>query len=92
MIVRIMGEGQYTVPDALRHQLNLHDDAIGAAVAAGDQAAFASALAALLSQVRAAGTRLPDEELVASDVVLPSPSATIEEVGELSGDDGLISG
>ena len=92
MIVRIMGEGQYRVPDEHLRDFNVHDEALAAAVTAGDRAAFSSALAALLSYVRSAGTGLPDEELVASDLVLPSPSATIEEVAELSGDDGLIPG
>jgi len=92
MIVRIMGEGQYSVPDEHLREINVHDEALAAAVTAGDEANFSSALDALLSRVRAVGTRLPDEELVASDLVLPSPSATIEEVTELSGDDGLIPG
>jgi len=92
MIARIMGEGQYRVPDEQVAALNVHDDALAAAVTSGDAAAFSSALAELLSLVRSVGTRLPDEELVPSDVVLPSPSATIEEVTELSGDGGLIPG
>jgi hypothetical protein len=92
MIVRILGEGQYTVPDSHVGALNVHDEALGAAVAAGDEAAFQAALAALLAEVRSAGELLPDEELVPSDVILPSSSATIDEVRALSADDGLIPG
>ncbi len=92
MIVRILGEGQYTVPDSRIEALNVHDDALGAAVAAGDEAAFQAALDALLAEVRSSGQMLPDEELVPSDVILPSSSATIEEVSELSEEGGLIPG
>ncbi len=92
MIVRILGEGQYTVPDSQVASLNLHDDALGAAVAARDEHGFRVALEALLAEVRSAGQLLPDEELVPSDVILPSSSATIDEVVELSATDGLIPG
>ena len=92
MIIRILGEGQYTVPDSHVGSLNIHDDALGAAVAAGDEAGFRTALGALLDEVRSAGQLLPDEELVPSDVILPSSSATIDEVVELSAADGLIPG
>ena len=92
MIVRILGEGQYTVPDARLDALNVHDDALAAAVAAGDSMAFHAALDALLAEVRSAGESLPDAELVPSDVILPSSSATIDEVREMSSDDGLVPG
>jgi hypothetical protein len=92
MIVRILTEGQYTVPDGHLVALNVHDDALAAAVAAGDETAFHAALDALLAQVRSAGEPLPVDELVPSDVILPSASATIEEVRELSADDGLVPG
>ena len=39
-----------------------------------------------------AGRRLPDESLADSDLILPPSDATIEEVRELLGDDGLIPG
>jgi hypothetical protein len=92
MIVRILGEGQYTVADAHADALNVHDDALAAAVAAVDETAFHAALDALLAEVRSAGERLADDELVPSDVILPSSSATIDEVRELSADDGLVPG
>jgi len=88
MIVRIMGEGQYTVDDALLERLNELDDALEAALE--DGAAFPAALAALLDAVRAEGEVVPDEELVTSDVVLPSGDATVAEVRALLTDEGLI--
>ncbi len=59
MIIRIMGEGQYTVPDEVVERLNELDDALDAALA--DDQAFPSALAALLETVREEGEPLADE-------------------------------
>ena len=42
--------------------------------------------------VRASGTRLADDALVPSDVVLPGDDATIDDVRELLGDEGLVPG
>lgn len=88
MIVRIMGEGQFRVDDAVIERLNELDDALEAALQ--DEAAFPAALAALLDAVRAEATVVPDEELVTSDVVLPSADATVAEVQALLTDEGLI--
>ena len=55
---------------------------------------FVVGLAALLDAVRTAGTPLPDESLVDSDLILPPSDATIDEVRALLSDtdDGLIPG
>jgi hypothetical protein len=47
-------------------------------------------LHALLDKVRELGTPLPDDSLEPSELILPSPDATLEEVRELLSDDGLI--
>jgi hypothetical protein len=38
------------------------------------------------------GKPLPDDEIVPSDLVLPSADASLDEVRELLGDEGLIPG
>ena len=53
MIVRILGEGQYDVADDALARLNCLDNDLECAVEAGDEAAFAAALTALLDGVRA---------------------------------------
>jgi hypothetical protein len=88
MIIRIMGEGQFVVPDEVAVRLNELDDALEEALA--DEAAFPAALAALLDAVRAEGQPLADDELVTSDVVLPASEATVAEVRALLTDEGLI--
>ena len=92
MIIRILGEGQYDVADHALERLNELDAALETAVEAGDEAAFAAALTALHDGVRAAGTAHAPDSLDESDVILPPSGASIDEVRELLGDDGLIPG
>jgi len=92
VIVRILGEGQVEVPDGELDSLNDLDDALQRAVDGGDEEGFTQSLAALLSRVRDLGRPLPDDEIVASDLVLPSADASLAEVRELLGNDGLIPG
>jgi hypothetical protein len=92
MIIRVVGEGQFEVPDAHLEELNRLDDDLLKACDSGDEARFASTLEALITSVRAAGKELPADYLGASDLVLPGPDSTIEEVRGLLGDEGLIPG
>lgn len=92
MIVRILGEGQYDVDDATVSALNEHDAVLEAAVSAGDEAAFAAALAALLGAVRSSGTLHAVDSLDESDAILPPGDASLAEVKAMLDDDGLIPG
>jgi hypothetical protein len=90
VIVRIMGEGQLRLDDGALDQLNRLDDALGEAIDSGDDEKFRAALVTLLDAVRAAGTPVPDEELVDSDLVLPYAEAHVDEVRAMLTDEGLI--
>jgi hypothetical protein len=92
MIVRISGEGQFEVPEGHVTELNRLDEDLTRAVDSGDDAQFTAALEALLASVRGAGEELADDWIGPSDLVLPSPDATIHEVREVLGDEGLIPG
>ena len=92
MIVRILGEGQYDVSDAALDRLNALDAAVEAAIEIGDEAAFTTSLAALLDGVRSAGVPRDADTLDESDLILPPADASIAEVKDLLGDDGLIPG
>jgi hypothetical protein len=92
MIVRILGEGQFEVPDEQIDSLNALDGAVEDAVNAGDEDAFAAALGTLLDGVRSVGTPTADDSLEDSDLILPPADATIDEVQDLLNDDGLIPG
>jgi hypothetical protein len=92
VIVRILTEGQWEVPEDRIDGLNELDADLEKAVEAGDDESFSQALQALLQAVRTGGSRVPDDSLVDSDLILPPSDATIEEVRDLLGDDGLIPG
>lgn len=92
MIVRILGEGQLDVPQGELDSLNALDNELQAAVDGDDEEGFTQALVALLSRVREVGKPIADEEIVPSDLVLPSADASLAEVRELLGDEGLIPG
>jgi hypothetical protein len=90
MIVRIMGEGQVKLADSHLTELNKLDDALLAEVRNGDEDGFRRTFRALLAKVRELGEPLPDEALAPSELILPAPGATLEEVRALLKDDGLI--
>jgi hypothetical protein len=92
VIVRILGEGQFDVPEDAVTRLNELDSAVESAVDAGDEAALTTALTALHDAVRSAGTAHAPDSLDESDLILPPAGATIAEVRDLLGDDGLIPG
>ncbi|WP_055525934.1 PspA-associated protein PspAA [Streptomyces graminilatus] len=92
MIVRIMGEGQVRVADSHLTELNKLDDVLLAEMENGDGPGFRRTLHSLLAKVRELGEPLPDDSLEPSELILPSPDATLEEVRKLLNDDGLIPG
>ncbi|MEV6027087.1 hypothetical protein [Streptomyces sp. NPDC052036] len=92
MIVRIMGEGQVKLDDAHFTELNKLDDELLREMQRDDEEGFRRTLNALLDAVRRLGTPLPDESLQPSELILPSPEATLAEVREMLDDDGLIPG
>ncbi len=92
MIVRIMTEGQYRLPSAELDRLNELDNEVVAAVAQQDKPAFQQSYWRMLAFVREKGEILPEEELVASDVILPEPDLTLEDAQELFTGEGVIPG
>ncbi|UED83739.1 MULTISPECIES: PspA-associated protein PspAA [Streptomyces] len=90
MIVRIMGEGQVKLDDSHFPTLNGLDDELLAEVESGDEAGFRRTLTALLEAVRTLGAPLPEDSLEPSELILPAPEATIDEVRAMLTEDGLI--
>jgi hypothetical protein len=90
VIVRLMGEGQYRVDDSLQERLNELDDQAMTALEASDETELDKRLEEMFALVRAEGERLPDEDLSASDVIIPPSDLTLEETRELVSHDGLI--
>ena len=94
MIVRVLGEGQWQVADEHVDLLNGLDAALESAVSGGDESAYRAALDELLAKVRTVGERLPDDELVESDAILPPADAELTEVAAMLAEssEGLIPG
>jgi len=91
VIVRILGEGQFRVDDEVAAMLTALDTDLDAAVASENDKAFKAALGAAERLVRESGTRVPDEEFVTADYILPFTDATVAEVRKLLAD-GVIPG
>jgi hypothetical protein len=87
-----MGEGQVRLDDGHLTELNKLDDELLAEMESGDEEGFRRTLGALLDAVRRLGAPLPDAALEPSELILPSPDATLSEVREMLNDDGLIPG
>lgn len=90
MIVRLMGEGQYRIEDDLRGQLNELDDRAVAAVDAEDEPTLDGILDQMWQVVHERGERLADDDLSASDLVIPPSDLTLEETKKLFSDEGLV--
>jgi hypothetical protein len=92
VIVRIATEGQYEIPADDEEKLDELDNEAVAACEARDEQQFRAAFDRLLEFVRTKGRAVPDDELAASDVILPPPDISMEEAqAEFTGE-GLIPG
>ena len=91
MIVRILGEGQFDVGDDERGTLDGLEASLNAAVEGDDDAAFATALTAVIEEVRRVGTPLAADSFTSSDLVVPFSDASLDEtkvlLAEPGGDD-----
>ncbi len=91
MIVRLMGgDGQYRIDDSLQQRLNELDDRAMEALERGDEAQLDSCLDEMASLVKAEGDPLPDDDISASDLVIPPSDLTLEETRALFSEQGLI--
>ena len=90
MIVRLMGEGQYRIDDELQSRLNELDTKAVEKIDQEDEPALDQILDQMAQLVRAEGERLPDGELVASELIIPPSDLTLEETRKLFSEEGLI--
>jgi hypothetical protein len=90
MIVRISGEDQYRLDEGVHDRLHELDAAVVGAIDAGDETAFHEAFAELLDFIRANGSRICDEEIETSDLILPPDDITLAEAAQEFTGEGLI--
>jgi hypothetical protein len=90
VIARLMGDGQYEIDEALCTRLNELDDKAVEALEANDEEQLDAFLDQMAELVRSEGTRLADDDLSASEIVIPPSDLTLEETRQLFSDDGLV--
>lgn len=88
MIVRILEEGQFNVPDDHLEGLERLDQVMFEAVKAHDEHALSAALDEALSSVRSTGKPVPADYLGPSQLVLPPQGSSVEEVHRLLHEEG----
>ena len=90
MIARLMGEGQYRIDEELHGELHRLDERAVAAIDAEDEVELDARLDDMWRLVRERGERLPDDDLRASDLIIPPSDLTLEETRQLFSEQGLI--
>ncbi|MDA8261316.1 MAG: PspA/IM30 family protein, partial [Actinomycetota bacterium] len=83
MVIRIAGEGLYRVPTSIKPALDALDSAMDTAIEHNEAKSFATCTAQLASLISTSGTKLDENEIVKSDLVVPSQDMTIEEAKQL---------
>lgn len=90
MIIRIATEDQYEIAGDDYTQINDLDDAVVAAVEAGDEEEYAKRFAALIDWIRSNGTPVSDDDLRQSDIIVPPPDTDLDEAKRDFSGEGLI--
>jgi hypothetical protein len=83
VIIRILGEGRYEVPDSDLPAIEQLDSQLVGALDRSDEGPFAGTLSDLIKEVRRAGKLLPPDDLRASTQVVPHEGSTLSEVKAL---------
>jgi hypothetical protein len=92
MIVRIIGSGQFVVPDGLKDELNSIDNQIVACIRAGDKDGYYKELSRLIATVRSKGSAMEPREIRSSDLIIPRDDLSMEEAKAIFGKEGLLEG
>lgn len=96
MIVRIVGEGQWVLPDEMRSPLNEVDERLKTAVSMRDAEELGRILTEIRDTVRRHGSPIDDGKARMSDLIVPGPQVGIDEIvswmDSRPDDDGLFPG
>lgn len=94
MIIRILGEGQWTVEPEQLDDLQASDAKVEQAIADKDQEALTDALEGLVAHIKELGDAVPDDVLADSDLIIPDTGSTLDEIAQflddIGSDEGLI--
>lgn len=89
MIVRVLGDTQYDLPDTDASTLEEFEHRLDRAIETGDEAAYGEALSALIGSVRSAGKRLDPTTIISSDLTVPPEGSTIADLNELLSEESV---
>ena len=91
-IVRIMGQGQFTVDNSTLKRLSELDDSIVQLVSKdrSDDNEFRNQLTELTRIVESKGKPLDPKEIIQSDIILPSTDLSVDEAKKLFMGEGVI--
>jgi hypothetical protein len=91
-IVRIMGQGQFTVDNVTLKRLSELDDSIVQLVSKdrSDDTEFRNRLTELTKIVESKGKPLDPKEIIQSDIILPSTDLSVDEAKKLFEGEGVI--
>jgi hypothetical protein len=90
MIVRISGEGQYELNDAVAQRLDELDTALTAALDDDQEKEFHNLLHATIRLVRDQGTAVRHDRVVPSTVIIPPEDTTLAEGHRFFTDEGFL--
>lgn len=94
MIIRILGEGQWTVEPEQLDDLQTSDAKVEQAIQDKDQDGLTEALEGLVAHIKELGVSVPDDVLADSDLIIPDTGSTLEEIAQflddIGSDEGLI--
>jgi hypothetical protein len=83
VIVRILGDRLYEVPETDLSEIEELDAKLTTALNAGDEATFSDALSQLINKVREACAPLGDDDDRKSDLVVPHDGSSLQEVRDM---------
>lgn len=83
MIVRILGEGQFEVPEATGEELERLDAKLNAAFDAREEEIFGTLLDEIGALIRSDGKELDATEIVPSDLTVPHLGSSIDDLRRL---------
>ena len=90
MIVRVMGVGQFRLEGDAVSRLNELDDRAQEALDREDEGELDRYLDEMAALVRRDGVELADDDLSASEAIVPPSDMSLEETKQLFSEDGLI--
>jgi hypothetical protein len=90
VIVRLMGEGQYRLQDDVANRLNELDERAQEALDRDDEGELDRYLDEMAGLVRREGEPVPDDEIAASDAIVPPSDLSLEETKQFFSEQGLI--